>query len=237
MKFYLIIYIVLLLVTDEISAATQKWIIVMISEDHLVKDTWVKHLKPKSRVYCATLCSLFPKCGIWCQKGHEECILHSLYVAPKYKEVATNIIKCYTRNRRDLAIESTSIESSLANSNSKSEFANDGIFIPGVSPYFRTQKENGAWAIFELEKSAKISEVRIGVDVINAPLLCNIYQVLIEETRSNMFIFNTDSCKYERNVMNYKVNEPKKGKSIMVSRPENNERLWFFFIEIDGEYE
>ena len=105
MKLYLIIYVIFLLLINEVSAATQEWIMVMISEDYLVKDTWAKHFNLKSRVQCASLCALYPECRIWCQNSQKRCTLSITYVAPKYKEEASNFARCYTRNRRDLAIE------------------------------------------------------------------------------------------------------------------------------------
>ena len=239
MKLYLIIYIVFTLVIDEVLAwvKNEEWIMVMISEDYLEKDTWAKRFDPKGKVNCASLCALYPECKPWCQNGQNRCTLSRTYVAPKYKELFTNLVRCYTRNRRDLAIESTSSESSSPYYTQTGAAAIDGVFLRDYSKIFQTKKENKPWVSFNLLKSAKISEVRIGIYHTQAPLMCDIYQVFIGETDSDMSIFNTESCKYERDVMSYKVSVSKKGKIIKVQRPEKSVVLFFEFIEIDGEYE
>ena len=143
MKLYLIIYIVFFLGIHEVLAVTQEWINVMISEEYLTSDTFVKRFNLDSRVQCATICARFPLCKLWCQNGQDRCIISATYVHPKYNELGSNLVKCYTRSRRDLAIESTSTESSFALPDTKAEVAIDGIFLAGFTTNVVTRIENG----------------------------------------------------------------------------------------------
>ena len=243
MKFYLAIYFLFVIVIHTTFAGTQIWSKILIDRIYLQNDPFIKSVYSESTILCGVLCAFRSKCNIWCFDKIKKCTLSSTVVSPKYFETSPNSALCYTKMRRDLAVGSDIYSTEPHSSETKGILTADGVFLEDYGKFFKTKHVDNAWILYDLKKPATIYEIRVSSS--DAPYICEHFRLrignsLVQDGDFSTYeplISITDPCDHVDGVMHYKPAFPMKGQYVSLVRFQEDRYMWFFYIEIDGEYD
>ena len=228
-----------LMINNEFLTNGHIWTKVLLKKNYLEYNKHYERFSVQSKYFCGNICEDDPLCKIWCYYDDITCILSSLIVSPNYKEKSNDSVKCYTRNRKDLAVGLTAYSTKAELDHMKIETTTDGIYF---NDRFKSIKTTNPWILYDLERPAIISEIRIGTHWVHYS--CMKIEIRIGDALSvnaslssfNSLINIVDPCEYGKSIMHFKSKFPLTGRFVAVIQRGSDVVLILNYIEIDGDF-
>ena len=239
MLFHNNLLMVINLMIIKVYGDSETWVKVMVDKiyfENEISNSFMVH----SKFACGSICIIRSNdCNIWCYPNHKKCFLSSTIVSPSYVETSQDFYVCYTRKRRDIVVGSITYSSPTSSYETENKLAADGIYSQNNNNrFFITLHTDHPWILFDLKEYAKIYEIIIKIPDCNK-IIIKIGDNLVED--GNFISYRQlnsvfDLCNYDDEYLHFKPAKPMEGRYVVVIRSSSHVVLWFYHIEIDGEF-
>ena len=220
-----------------------KWQKVLIEKEHLSPLRTSKFIKIEtSKIVCGSVCSSEEGCTTWCSENGNMCYLSNIIVSPSYIISGSDPLECFTKSRVDIVVGSGITSTPKYDSKSDVNSINDGIFTNLHGPSYSSIFASNAWILFDLRKSAMISEVRF------YPHPDKYYCSNIEIRIGSSMVTNGDFSSYsffgkqdgDCRTFNWNIitaDSPISGQYLAFLRKEANILTSILILEVDGVFQ